>query len=189
MATRYHQGMHPTVAELIDRLSLIRRAARRAAAAEAGLSLAQMDALDYLGACNRFSNTPAAVAEYLDATRGTTSQSLRALERKGLVVRHDDAHDGRVTHLTPTAAGHALIAAMANGDLAGLGADGERLRRLLTEALRAAQRARGGRSFGRCATCRHLRGPAGTRRCGLTDEPLRDAETGQICVEHEAAAA
>lgn len=185
--------MEERAAELIERLGVVRRAARRGAAADAGLSLAQLDALAYLASCNRFSNTPAAVAEYMDATRGTTSQSLKALERKGLVARLADARDGRVSHLVPTAAGRGVLDAARTDEIeravGALGADAARLELLLDRVLRAAQRARGGRMFGRCSGCRHLRGAPGARRCGLTDEPLADAETSLLCVEHEPVAA
>ena len=181
--------MDVPAAELIERLGVVRRAARRAAAADAGLSLAQLDALRYLASCNRFSNTPAAVAEYLDATRGTTSQSLRALERKGLIAGRSDARDGRVRHLLPTPAGHDVLEATRTDEIEravlGLGGRSTDLALLLEETLRAAQRARGGRTFGRCGGCRHLRGAPGDHRCGLTGEPLADAETALFCVEHD----
>ncbi len=178
-------------AELIERIGVVHRAARRAAAGEAGLTLAQFDALRYLAACNRFSDTPADVAEYLDATRGTTSQTLLALERKGLVSRSADPRDGRVSHLTPTPGGLCVVAAADSGrieDAIGdLGMEGKRLEELLEQVLRATQRSRGGRAFGRCAACRHLRGEPGARHCGLTDEPLTDVETTLLCAEHEPA--
>ncbi|MGD9570282.1 MAG: MarR family winged helix-turn-helix transcriptional regulator [Thermoleophilia bacterium] len=185
--------MERDVAELIDRLGVVTRASRRRAAAAAGLSPAQLDALAYLAACNRFSDTPAAVALYLDATRGTTSQSLIALERKGLIVRESDREDRRVSHLRPTDAGRALLSSLPPDDLgpavATLGEDARELGPLLEQVLRSVQRARGGRTFGECGTCRHLRGASGRYRCGLTDEPLRDDETRLRCVEHGPAAA
>ncbi|MGD9695102.1 MAG: MarR family winged helix-turn-helix transcriptional regulator [Thermoleophilia bacterium] len=185
--------MERSVAELIERLGAVRRAARRRAAAEAGLSLAQLEALGYLADCNRFSDTPAAVARFLDATRGTTSQSLLALERKGLVAREVDARDRRVSHLRPTAAGRALLSSVPSDGIddavAAMGPAERPLGAVLEELLRATQRARGGRTFGECASCRHLRGPAGDHVCGLTGEPLRDAETRLLCVEHAPAGA
>lgn len=181
--------METRAAELIERLGLVRRAARRSAAAAAGLSTAQLDALGYLAACNRFSDTPAAVAEYLDATRGTTSQSLLALERKGLIARAPDPRDGRVHHLAPTPEGLRVLDRVEGDDaigeaVAALGPRVQDLEGLLDRVLRAAQRSRGGRTFGRCAECRHLSGPPGARRCGLTDEPLSTRDTTQLCIEH-----
>jgi len=176
--------------ELIERLGTVQRAARRRHATAADLSLAQLDALVYLAGCNRFSDTPAAVALFLDATRGTTSQSLLALERKGLVTRSADARDRRVQHLRPTAAGRRIAAAASADDLSaglrGLSApELTALERGLERVLRSTQRARGGRSFGECGTCAHLRGAErGDMSCGLTGEPLSPDETHLRCAEH-----
>lgn len=187
VASRYHSRME-RAADLIERIALVRRAARRQVALRLGLSLAQLDALFYLGECNRFSDTPAAVADFLDATRGTVSQSLRALERKGLIERTPDAADRRVSHLRPSTRGQELIAQARDsvqGEVGPLGVDAIHVEAALTEALRAAQRARGGRTFGECGTCVHLGGEPSARVCGLTAEPLSEAETGLRCVEHE----
>jgi MarR family transcriptional regulator, negative regulator of the multidrug operon emrRAB len=186
--------MEDRAAELIERLGMVRRAARRAAATAAGLSVAQLDALSYLGACNRFSDTPAAVAAYLDTTRGTASQSLLALERKGLLTRVDDLRDGRMRHLRLTPAGRSVLAETAIADeIAGsveaLGPERAALERLLDRVLRTAQRGRGGRTFGRCGECRHLLGAPGAWRCGLTAEVLSPRDTTLLCIEHERAPA
>ncbi|MCU0306459.1 MAG: MarR family winged helix-turn-helix transcriptional regulator [Thermoleophilia bacterium] len=175
--------------ELIERIGAVRRAARRAVAARLGLSLAQLDALEYLASCNRYSDTPAAVAAFLDTTRGTASQSLKTLERKGLVARTGDARDGRVRHLRVSDAGLALLAEVHADDVtaavAGLGRDREdELARLLEAVLETAQRRRGGRTFGLCRTCRHLEGAPGDHRCGLTGEALSAADTALRCAEH-----
>lgn len=184
--------MEREIAELVDRIAAVRRGARRVAAAAEGLSLAQLDALAYLNECNRFSDTPAAVAEYQDATRGTISQTLLSLERKGLVRRRLDQHDRRVSHLAPTATGRRLLRRVAAAiDAHGVPTVAETplVRTALEQALREAQRARGSRTFGECGTCIHLQGPHGDYGCGLTNEPLRDDETVLRCVEHTAGVA
>ena len=185
--------MSERIIDLISTIAALRRASQRTLAVRAGLSLAQLSALTYLGDCNRFSDTPAAVAEYLNATRGTTSQTLRTLEAKGLISRHGDANDGRLQHLHLTPAGRRIVRA-AGGDeiaqaVATLQLEGGELTSLLENVLRTAQQARGGRTFGVCATCKHLEGAAGHRVCGLTREPLRDSETTRRCVEHDPLAA
>ena len=68
-----------SVAALMDRLS---RAMQRAQYA-GGLNPAQWEALRYIARANRYSRSPSAVAEYLGATKGTVSQTLKALEHKG----------------------------------------------------------------------------------------------------------
>lgn len=179
------------IRELLDRIANLLRAEAWHAGSAHGLPLAQLQALAYLSRCNRLSDTPAAVAEYLGATRGTVSQTLRALEAKGLVERSADAADRRATHLAPTPAGHRLLGealpplvvvealeALDPGTRRSLEAG-------LTGFLAALQRAHGGRSFGVCHTCRHhLQDEAGGRRCGLTGLSLDADQSAQICREH-----
>jgi predicted transcriptional regulator len=62
-------------AHLIDRLERLTRAGEGL-----GLNPAQWEALRFLARANRFSRSPAAVADYLASTRGTVSQTLIALE-------------------------------------------------------------------------------------------------------------
>ena len=66
---------------------------------ELGLRLVHFQVLDYLMRCNKYSNTPAATAKYLGMTRGTISQSLMILEKRGYIEKVSDASDKRVIHL------------------------------------------------------------------------------------------
>ena len=72
-----------TAAHLIERLE---RLARAGAEAER-LNPAQWNALRFIASANRFSRTPAALAEFLASTRGTISRTLMALEKNGYVSR------------------------------------------------------------------------------------------------------
>ena len=168
------------IAELLGRLTRLHAARRRSA----DLPEAQVAAIDYLARANRFSRTPSAAADYLAATRGTVSQTLLALARKGLVA-DEPAPDRRSRIYSLTASGRkaaACIPAPASGPdeelviLAGLRA-----------ALHALIRSGGGRTFGLCRTCRHHRtGPDGAF-CALLKISLTDVEADQICHEHQAA--
>jgi DNA-binding MarR family transcriptional regulator len=180
-------------ARLINRLDRLARAADH----RGGLNPAQRDALRYLGLANRFSRSPAALADYLGATRGTVSQSLIALEAKGYVTREPHPCDRRAVTLGLTAAGRAAlkedggVALLAEAVAAGAGAEAPTLARLLDATLAAAIARNGGRAFGVCRTCRHFRAEAhaGTARphhCALLDVPLGEADAGAICVEHAA---
>lgn len=180
-------------ARLINRLDRLARAADH----RGGLNPAQRDALRYLGLANRFSRSPAALADYLGATRGTVSQSLIALEAKGYVTREPHPYDRRAVTLGLTAAGRAAlkedggVALLAEAVAAGAGAEAPTLARLLDATLAAAIARNGGRAFGVCRTCRHFRAEAhaGTARphhCALLDVPLGEADAGAICVEHAA---
>lgn len=180
-------------AYLVDRLDRLSRAGE--AAGE--LNPAQWEALRFIARANRFSRTPAALAEYLGATRGTISQTLITLELKGHVTREPSERDRRSIDLGLTARGEQALANDPLRELAaGLAAsDTIRLEGVvatLRGALSALIMRNGGRSFGACHTCRHFRRGEGRsarqpHRCGLLDEPLSDADSVAICVEHDAA--
>lgn len=180
-------------AELIDRLARLVRAEGHAA----GLNPAQWEALRYLARCNRFSNTPGALARYLRATKGTVSQTLSALERKHLVARAPDAESGRVVRLALTTAGRALIA---DDPLQRLSAAAAKLPATKLAALTGAlsdllaswQTINGLEPFGVCASCRHFRADVpkgGPHWCALLDQPLSATDSAAICIEHEPRAA
>lgn len=177
---------------LLERLGNLTQAGLRAAGQAHGLQPVPLLALSYLGKANRYSDTPAAVAEYLGLSRGATSQTLSLLERRGLLVRTQDSNDRRVWHLALSAAGRAIVADSLPPQewkalLAKRGGPADRLEAEFEALLRTLQVAGGSVSFGVCRTCRHFLSDAGTRhRCGLTGEPLAVAQTGKLCREHEA---
>ncbi|HQU67799.1 MAG TPA: MarR family transcriptional regulator [Albidovulum sp.] len=169
------------IAELMDRIARLHSARRRSAA----LPEAQVAALDYLARANRFSRSPSAVAEYLAATRGTVSQTLIALARKGLVSEEPAPDDRRSRIYSLSPKGRAEIGG------AGPSPDWGGAKTELLIGLRAALavmiRDAGGRSFGLCRTCRHHRPGEDGAFCALLGVALAVAEADQICAEHQAA--
>ncbi|MDE2384164.1 MAG: winged helix-turn-helix transcriptional regulator [Alphaproteobacteria bacterium] len=91
-----------------ERLERLARLIRGAGNAE-GLVPAQWDVLRYLARANRFSNSPRAAAHYLGATKGTISQTIQALQRKGLLRSLGRADDARSVALELTEAGVAML--------------------------------------------------------------------------------
>lgn len=179
-------------AHLIDRLDRLARNGEGAG----DLNPAQWEALRFVARANRFSRTPAALAEYLGSTRGTVSQTLIALEQKGHLTREPSPRDRRSVMLELTSTGaRALkrdpILALAT-DLAGVAPNQiEAVVEVLRSALHAMITRNGGRAFGACYTCRHFRkgGSAGRgapHHCALLEEPLSEADSRAICVEQEA---
>lgn len=176
-------GIASQIAEILDRLG---RAAHSLQFAY-GLNPAQWEALRFLSRANRYSRSPSCLAEYLGTTKGTTSQTLRALENKGYVKRCRDCHDRRGVSLEITAEGRELLAkdplrgieqAVAGlpFECAGHLADG--LEQVLAQIR---SRCRQG-EFGVCERCNHLVDGSGEgTRCGLTDEPLSQDENKQLC--------
>jgi DNA-binding MarR family transcriptional regulator len=177
---------------LVERIGGLLQAERRRFGAPRGLRPVHFDILNYLARCNRYSDTPVAVADYLGNTKGTASQSLLVLERAGLIVKRPDPNDRRVARLELTEAGRSLCGESAVSALweSACQALSEEERAAaeaaLEKLLREAQKANRTRTFGQCRGCRHLLVEGTERfRCGLTGEPLQAAETLQICREHE----
>jgi DNA-binding MarR family transcriptional regulator len=178
--------------ELVEALGRVLEGELRERAAAEGLQPVHLRALDFLDRANRYSNTPRALADFLGLTKGTVSQSLLLLHRRGLLERSPDPGDGRVVRLGLSGGGRALLARARRGGGAWREAlealpvaAGREAAALLRQLLLGMQARRGRLTFGACRTCRHLRaeGPGGFR-CGLTGEALRPPETLRICREH-----
>jgi len=177
--------------DYLERIASLMRAWAREQPLMAELQPIQLSALNYLARCNRYSNTPLAVTDYLGLTKGTVSQSLKALEAKGLIRKRPDPQDRRSVHLELTAAGREVIESLVppaflNRAEDALGERGELLVALLSELLATIQRQQDVPGFGLCRTCRfHQRLDDGAR-CGLTGERLEPYEGELICREHSA---
>lgn len=173
------------IAELLDRIGRATHCLQFAG----GLNPAQWESLRYLARANRYSRTPSALAEYLGTTKGTASQTLRALEAKGYIQREKRDGDRRSVWLELTETGHTALAhdpmaqlefaaATLPKELGGPLADG------LSSVLRSLKSDCGGREFGVCAQCGHLDpGVDGQTRCGLTGDALASEERTRICVD------
>ncbi|PSW44720.1 MarR family winged helix-turn-helix transcriptional regulator [Photobacterium leiognathi] len=181
--------------QLLERIGNLLRNETRACLVEHGLLPVQLDALCYLSICNRFSDTPKAVTEYLGLTKGTVSQSLKVLENKGYVSKTQDPNDKRITHITLTAQGEALIAKTQPSQLlkkvwednaiTNHGLDGEVLQQQLESLLLTMQQQNQCKSFGVCKTCKHNQTLTdGTHLCGLTQLALSRSDIQKICIEH-----
>lgn len=178
--------------ELIERIGNLLRAEERRGCLSFGLQPIQLHALHYLSQCNRYSDTPAAVTDYLGLTKGTVSQTLNVLEKKGLIEKLADERDRRVIHLRMTQRGSDVLTATLPPKL--FVSAVEKLTReqtqymdeLLTELLRNLQWANKTKSFGVCKSCRFFQSVENGFRCGLTRETLLIGDTEKICREHEA---
>lgn len=173
--------------DLLDRLT-------RIIASEAwsdDLNPTQRAALNYLARANRFSRSPSHVADYLCATRGTVSQTLKALARKGLVEEMKSETDRRSIAYRLTRLGEAVAISRSALDdvmssLTPLELD--TLTDGLSSLVRQTIAKQGGRSFGVCRTCAHHRRRGSQGWCALLDVDLNREASSQICHEHKAAA-
>ncbi|MAW81454.1 MAG: MarR family transcriptional regulator [Parvularcula sp.] len=161
-----------------------------------GLKPTQWEALRYLARANRFSRSPGALTSYLGMTKGTVSQTLQALERKGLIEKQAASGDRRGVKLDLTSAGDRLLTHDPLGDLdASINAlpkeDQKRFGAMLEGLMKNMLHRRSGKAFGACKTCRHFRhrhDRGAPHFCSLLSEPLSRNDSDQICAEQEAAA-
>jgi DNA-binding MarR family transcriptional regulator len=193
MQQNSNQSAAAASAELLERLGRLIRAREH----EAGLNPAQWEALRYIARANRFSRHPTALTAWFGATKGTVSQTLIALEKKGLIAKERRAGRGRAVSLALTEAGQAMLARDPLIDIeaasVALGGEAERLANNLAALLRELQEMGGARSFGLCRSCRYFGARQGVgdlpHRCLLLETDLGDEEAEKICFEHEPAAA
>lgn len=162
---------------LLDRLARLHAARRRAVT----LTDAQCAALDYLARANRFSRSPSVIADYLATTRGTASQTLKALAEKGLIAEEAADGDRRQRRYALTDSGRALV----EGWFATTpGPDTAAALQAARTLLRGLVAATGGKTFGLCRDCRyHTVEPDGAPSCGLLKITLALEEAGQLCHE------
>lgn len=180
--------------EYLERIANLLRTDVRRAGATRGLQPVQLEAMHYLQNCNRYSNTPAAVADYLGLTKGTVSQTLSVLENAGFIEKRPDAKDKRVVHLKVTESGEELVLraippqALQTAMEMVSDIEQEIILEALRQTLRNMQKANGLRSFGVCKSCKYHRieEANASRRCALTGEVLLDGDIDKICREHEA---
>lgn len=172
---------------LLERLASLIQQSLREDAARHGLLSIHVQVLQYLANANRYSDLPIAIADYFGITRGTISQTLAVLERKGFVTKERDAVHGKCIHLRLTPAGESVLAnswaERLESTLQSFNADKVPLDDLLRNLLVALQRMNGQKAFGVCRQCAHFLGDEGHRRCGLTGEPLEVEQTVRLCRE------
>lgn len=175
------------VTPLLERLAALLHQSVRDDGARHGLLPIHVQVLGYLSRANRYSDLPIAIAEYFGITRGTVSQTLGVLERKGLVRKRPDARHGRRVHLALTPAGERVLkdswARRIEEALDSAPQEAAALERGLRRLLAGLQELNGQRAFGVCRQCAHFIAHKDGYRCGLTGEPLKPQDTVRICRE------
>lgn len=177
--------------QTLERIGNLLRAEQRLSGKALGLQEVHLQVLLYLSLCNRYSNTPVAITEYLNATKGTVSQSLKILETKGYIDKQADVDDKRVVRVNLTAQGKQIVneiipPPIVAETIEGLSSEQVKdIQHNLTLLLISLQRANQLRSFGVCQTCRFFTKEKNGFRCGLTKEPLSKYDSSRICREHE----
>jgi DNA-binding MarR family transcriptional regulator len=190
---RYYWVMKITLIHgYVERLSNLLRNEVRCEGGEYGLQPVQLEVLHYLAICNRYSDTLMGVTEYLGQTKGTVSQTLKVLEKKGFLAKHTDKNDKRITHLKVSSVGEQILKKLISPPLFTHACEHLSTRSKtqiiagLKELLQAVQRSNGMRSFGVCHTCRYNRKNEDDGYfCELTKEALSQNDVQLICREYE----
>jgi DNA-binding MarR family transcriptional regulator len=176
--------------DLIERMAALIRAEERKVCTELGLRPVHVQVLDYLARCNRYSDTPGALTNYLGMTRGTVSQTLLLLEKRGFVDKAIDAADRRVVHLKLSAEGEAVLNKAKSAELFKQATaifnstQFTDQKEVFVNALTALQKANQSQSFGLCKTCKHFTTTNNGFFCNLTREVLSTSDSEKICQEH-----
>lgn len=177
--------------DLIERMSALIRSEERKKCAALGLQAVHLQALSYMSRCNKYSDTPAALTNYLGMTRGTVSQTLSLLEKKGYIKKTADTNDRRVIHLELLPEGQAVLKKAIPAELFIKAAkllekkdDLAEYEAVFSNALSALQKANRSQSFGQCKTCHYFTTTSEGFLCGLTKQPLTPNDSEKICQEH-----
>lgn len=177
-----------SVFDLIERMSALIRSEERRRCTELGLQPVHLQVMDYLSRCNRYSDTPAALANYLGMTRGTVSQTILLLEKKGYLKKTADQNDKRMVHLSLLAEGDALMNKASPADLysqaSAIFNENINQENVFINALNALQKANKSQSFGLCKTCKYFTETSEGFVCDLTKEQLSQGDSEKICQEH-----
>jgi MarR family transcriptional regulator, negative regulator of the multidrug operon emrRAB len=177
--------------QLLERINALLSSEERKRYAALGIQPVHVQVLEYLSLCNHYSDTPAALTEYLGLTKGTVSQTLQVLERKGYLSKTQDLDDGRIIHLSLLEAGKKILQQVQPLDVFTqaektlLQKEFKSLRHALGVTLEVLQKANNSKSFGMCTTCVHLAEIEQHLHCGLTEEPLKQEAVNKICRLHQ----
>jgi DNA-binding MarR family transcriptional regulator len=197
VSIRYYLHMNTLkTQQILERLASLLRTEARNMLFEHGLQPIQFEALHYLSICNRYSDTPMGVTEYLGQTKGSVSQTLKVLEKKGLIEKTPDQGDKRVAHISLTKAGRHRVNSILPSPLLASASkqlskkDATSIDASLRNLLKSIQQANNSKTFGQCATCSHnIKLSRDEYMCGLTKEALSSQDIELICREHEPASA
>lgn len=159
----------------------------RSASQSRSLNAAQWEALRYFLRANSFSNTPGALARYLGATKGTTSQTVLALIKKGLISKSTRGVDARSVVLNITEEGLKILSEDPLSNLEKtIGKLGDKTSKKfskgLSEILGSEVTRQKSPSFGSCKTCRHFNKE---NYCSVFKVEISSADVAKLCLHHQ----
>ena len=181
-----------TICDLIELMATLIRSEERKRCSELKLQMVHFQVLEFLSLSNKYSDTPAAIANYFGMTRGTVSQSLIILENRGYIKKIQDHDDKRIFHVQLLEPGINTLRKAKPADFFEKASeilskdspnttDGEEI---FIKALIALQKANNSYSFGVCKTCKNFTLKSSGSFCDLTQEELSTNDRQKICQEH-----
>ena len=180
-----------TIFDLIEYMAALIRSEERKRCTKLKLQLVHFQILKYLSICNKYSDTPAAITNYLGMTRGTVSQSLILLEKRDFIKKKQDQTDKRIFHIQLLKKGRSTLIKAKPTDLfkktATILEKNSSLmggKEIFIEALTALQKANNSQSFGICKTCKNFTIKSTSFYCDLTQEELSQSDSERICQEY-----
>jgi DNA-binding MarR family transcriptional regulator len=163
------------------------------------LNPAQWMALRFFARANRFSRNPSAFAEFQATTRGTATQTIKALEAGGYLIRRPSKSDGRSISLRVTSKGRkalvrdpfeVLVRAVDSLDAK----ERTAMRRALHQVLSTLAASGAHRQIGVCHDCAHFgrellcnspnTGPSAAE-CLLLGVSIQPEDAGLLCAHFE----
>ncbi|WP_108483321.1 MarR family winged helix-turn-helix transcriptional regulator [Oceaniglobus ichthyenteri] len=160
--------------------------ASRADTGQADLTGAQWACLRFFARANPSTRTPSAFAGFQATTRGTASQIIKSLEKRGLLARFKSATDGRSVRFDLTKQGDAVLCNDPLGDLNGLLARLERSEReaflaTLSRLSTSLAELKNIPAFGTCADCSHFTPSGDHGFCGCMAAALGAGDINKLC--------
>lgn len=194
-STKIHKNSmmkNPSVFDLIEYMAVLIRSEERRRCSELKLQLVHFQVLEYLSSCNKYSDTPASIANYLGMTRGTVSQSLIILEKRAFIEKTQDQTDKRVFHIQLLNDGLSILNKAKPTQLFTKAAkileknlNQKDAEKILIKSLTALQKANNSYSFGICNSCINFTKKPANFFCELTQEKLSRKDSQKICQEHQ----
>ncbi|RDC67741.1 MarR family transcriptional regulator [Rhodovulum sp. 12E13] len=153
------------------------------------LTAAQWTCLRFFARANDSTRTPSAFASFQATTRGTASQIIKSLERRGLVSRTRSERDRRSVRFDLTEKGRAMLDNDPLRVLVGLidGLDHAESARFLTTLsglASALAEKRDVPSFGTCRDCSHFGTTGDAAYCACMAAELATDETTKLCASY-----
>jgi DNA-binding MarR family transcriptional regulator len=153
------------------------------------LTAAQWTCLRFFARANGSTRTPSAFASFQATTRGTASQIIKSLERRGLVTRTLSERDRRSVCFDLTLEGRAMLEHDPLRDLVGLidglgNAESTRFLMTLSRLASALAAQRHVPSFGTCRDCSHFGTSGDAAYCACMAAELAADDTQKLCASY-----